>query len=133
MAIKIFIFIINLLLPIIMLVFGNVFLKHPPGKVNMAYGYRTKRSMKNQETWKFAHQYCGKIWKHAGIVMLVATLVISIAGFFMEENVFGGISVVLMHVQLAALIGTIYPVERALKENFDENGNRKKVRIWKEM
>ena len=30
------------------------------GQINDAFGYRTTRSMKNQETWRFAHQYSGK-------------------------------------------------------------------------
>jgi hypothetical protein len=28
-------------------------------------------------------------------------------------------------IQLIPLVGTIYPVEKALKNNFDEKGNRK--------
>jgi len=109
-----------------MFAFGTVFVKRPPEKINMAYGYRTKRSMKNQETWDFAHKYCGKIWKNAGIVMLAAALIISVAGLFMDDNTLGICCIVLMHVQLVILIGSIYPVEKALKKEFDENGNRRR-------
>nr|WP_330361204.1 SdpI family protein [Oribacterium parvum] len=28
--------------------------------MNYVYGYRTKRSMMNEETWRFANQYFGK-------------------------------------------------------------------------
>lgn len=125
MALKIFLYICNLLIPIIMLIFGNVFTKHPPGSINMAYGYRTKRSMKNQETWNFAHEYCGRIWKNAGAVTLVISLLISLAVFFMDEVGFGYLSLILEHLQLVILIGSLYPVERALKKNFDNEGKRK--------
>lgn len=125
MALKIFLYICNLLIPIIMLIFGNVFTKHPPGSINMAYGYRTKRSMKNQETWNFAHEYCGRIWKNAGAVTLVISLLISLAVFFMDEVGFGYLSLILEHLQLVILIGSLYPVEKALKKNFDDEGKRK--------
>lgn len=125
MALKIFLYICNLLIPIIMLIFGNVFIKHPPGSINMAYGYRTKRSMKNQETWNFAHEYCGRIWKNAGAATLVISLLISLAVFFMDDAGFGYLSLILEHLQLVILIGSIYPVEKALKKNFDDEGKRK--------
>ncbi len=125
MAFKIFIYICNLLIPIVMFIFGNVFAKHPPGSINMAYGYRTKRSMKNQETWDFAHEYCGRIWKNAGAVILVISLLASLAGFFMDDDGAEYLSLILVHLQLVILIGSIYPVERALKKNFDDDGKRK--------
>lgn len=127
MAFKIFVYGCNLLIPIVMVIFGNVFTKHPPGSINMAYGYRTKRSMKNQETWDFAHEYCGRIWKNAGIITLIISLLISFAVFFLDDDGAGYISLILVHLQLVILIGSIYPVEKALKKNFDDNGNRKDV------
>lgn len=82
MALRIFTLICGFLIPAVMIIFGNIFLNHPPGKINMAYGYRTTRSMKNQETWEFAHEYCGLIWKKLGIIIAVITGVASLAGFF---------------------------------------------------
>ena len=29
--------------------------------VNFVFGYRTSMSMKNKDTWEFAHKYCGKV------------------------------------------------------------------------
>ena len=40
-----------LLVPAVMLYFGWRFLNRPPQKINALYGYRTSRSMKNQQTW----------------------------------------------------------------------------------
>lgn len=125
MGFKIFLYLCNLLIPVMMLFFGIIFKKHPPGKVNMAYGYRTTRSMKNQETWDFAHEYCGTVWKRAGGILLVLTMTVSMAGFFMDDDGFGALSVVLNMLQIAVLIGSVYPVEKALKDNFNENGCRR--------
>ena len=63
-----------LLCPLMMLIFGWRFLKKPPKKINGFYGYRTTRSMKNQQTWDYAHQVCGKLWFRAGAVMLPLSL-----------------------------------------------------------
>ena len=45
----------GLLIPAVMLFFGQRFLNKPPKKINSLYGYRTSRSMKNQQTWDCAH------------------------------------------------------------------------------
>ena len=36
--------------------------KYPPKEINGIIGYRTTMSRKNMDTWKFAHDYCGKLW-----------------------------------------------------------------------
>ena len=45
----------GLLLPAIMILFGAVFTKAAPKKINYIFGYRTVMSMKNRDTWEFAH------------------------------------------------------------------------------
>lgn len=62
MGFWIFMMFIELLIPVTMIGFGKMFLKHSPKEINMAFGYRTSMSMKNRDTWEFAHKYCGKIW-----------------------------------------------------------------------
>jgi len=42
------------MIPVIMIGVGYMMYKHPPKSINAIYGYRTARSMKNDETWKFA-------------------------------------------------------------------------------
>ena len=37
-----FLFVCNLIVPIIMIVAGRMMWKHSPGKINRVYGYRTK-------------------------------------------------------------------------------------------
>ena len=32
-------------------------------------------SMKNKDTWEFAHKYCGKVWYVCGMVMLPITVI----------------------------------------------------------
>ena len=63
----------NLLLPLMMLGIGGWFGKHPPRKINHFVGYRTPMSMKNEETWAFAHRACGRLWLRLGAALLPAS------------------------------------------------------------
>lgn len=49
----------GVVIPVILIIFGWIMWKHPPKKVNKICGYRTKRSMTNMDTWKFAHDIVG--------------------------------------------------------------------------
>ena len=61
MGFWIFMLIMVLLIPITMIVIGRLFLNNAPKDINYVFGYRTKRSMMNLETWKFAHEYIGNL------------------------------------------------------------------------
>lgn len=116
---------VSLFVPLIMLVFGIVFLKKSPNKINPVYGYRSRRSMKSPEAWKFAHFLCGKIWLYAGIVMLSLTILAMLLVLNKSQDTIGLVGTITLYVQLAVIVLSIIPVEIALKRNFDENGNRK--------
>ncbi len=121
----IFLFLSNLLIPFLMIGFGWVMLKHPPKSINAIYGYRTSMSMKNIDTWKFAHAYCGRLWWKAGWLMLVFSMIIQLPFLDKNENIVGTVGGILCMVQCAVLILSIFPVERALKANFNRDGSRK--------
>lgn len=122
-----FMLIINLLIPLMMIVFGWRFMKKPPKKINGIYGYRTTMSMKNQDTWDFAHQYCGKLWFRIGWIMLLLSVVIMLLVLDKEDSI-GTWGSILCMVQCFVIVGTIFPTERALKNTFDKNGTRKDTR-----
>lgn len=109
MGFKIFIFVCNFLIPAIMLFFGVKFRKQGPKIINGIYGYRTSMSMKNRETWEFAHQYCGKLWTKLGLIMLAMSIIVSALLFAFEEDVQGIIEVILVTIQTFILILSIFP------------------------
>ena len=118
-------FLATLLIPAIMLVLGYWFkLKGAPKKINRFCGYRTSRSMKNRETWEFAHRRCGAYWSWIGWPALTCAIVYmpTVAGKS-EETVSVAGTVILL-LQILAMCSACIPVERALKANFDENGNQ---------
>ncbi len=123
MGFWIFMLVMNLIIPVIMTGFGWYFLKGKPEKINHIVGYRTKLSMKNQDTWRFAHQYCGKLWFILGLILLILTPLIMVLGLKLDNNIdYGGI---ICTVQVILLVGTIIPTERALHRTFNKDGSRK--------
>ena len=59
----------DLLIPLTMAGFGKLFTtKIPP--INAAFGYRSMMSMKNRDTWEFAHKYCGRLFAWLQISLL---------------------------------------------------------------
>lgn len=115
----------DLWIPLMMIGLGTCFEKHPPRKINAVFGYRTSRSMKNHETWKFAHQYCGKLWRRCGLVLLPVSAAVLLFAAGRDSDMIGTIGSAVCMVQLVPLVGTVFPTERALKKNFDQNGNRR--------
>ncbi len=125
MGFWIFMLVMDLLLPAIMVVFGLRFLKSPPKEINTLYGYRTTRSMKNRDTWDFAHRHIGKLWRALGLAMLPLSALAMLPAWGKDIGtvaLFGGVVCI---VQTAVLLGSIVPTEWALKKTFDDLGNRR--------
>lgn len=57
---------------------GIVLQKAAEKDINETFGYRTERSVKNKETWKFANEYSGKLLIKCGIVSAVLALVLAV-------------------------------------------------------
>lgn len=126
MGFWLFILIMDLLIPGVMMVLGKRFQNKAPLHINPIYGYRTSMSMKNQDTWKFAHQYCGKFWFRAGILELPFSILVILTVFGKNNNVIGAVGGILCCAQLVSIIISIYFTEKALKKTFDQNGQRKR-------
>lgn len=108
-----------------MIIYGRMMWKHPPKKINGLSGYRTSRSMKNMETWIFAHKYCGKLWWIIGWITLIPSIIIPIPFYAASENAIGIVGGILVTVQVIVLIYSIIPTERALKKTFTDDGVRR--------
>lgn len=114
-----------LLTPAVMLLFGRRFQKKPPKTINSLYGYRTTRSMKNQDTWDFAHRTCGKLWFRLGLALLPVSLLAMLTVLGRGTTPVGMACFVVVMIQMAVLVGSLFPVERALKKTFDDFGRKR--------
>lgn len=109
------------LIPLTMIVFGYCFGKKAPQKINSVFGYRTRRSMRNQETWQFAHQHCGRLWLRVGITVLCLSCGSMVAMLFVlnrDTRTVGTYGGIVCGIQLALLILSIFPTEIALKRKY---------------
>lgn len=103
----------NLILSVVIaLVFylsGFLLKKYPPKEINVTYGYRTSRSLKNIDLWKEANKYSAEIMKQYGIIFLILGCVISL--------LFKGISITMILIGLMILFFVLMfiRVEKRLK------------------
>lgn len=121
----IFMLLMDLLIPLTMIGFGKIFLNKIPKNINAAFGYRTTMSMKNKDTWEFAHKHCGKIWYVCGWVMLPLSVIPLLFVLNRSIDTIANVGLIISVIQLVPLVGSIFPTEVALRKTFDKNGFRR--------
>lgn len=124
MAFWVFMAVVSLFIPIIMVIFGKSFLKAAPKEINGIYGYRTAMSMKNQDTWEFAHKHFEKVWFYAGLILLPLNIIPLLFVIDKGTDLIGTVGTVVCMVDIFVMLLSIIPTERSLKKNFDSDGNR---------
>lgn len=124
MAFWVFMAVVSLFIPIIMVIFGKSFLKAAPKEINGIYGYRTAMSMKNQDTWEFAHKHFGKVWFYAGLILLPLNIIPLLFVMGEGKDLIGTVGILVCLIDTAVMLLSIIPTEKALKKNFDSDGNR---------
>ena len=125
MGFWIFMLIMVLLIPLTMIFFGWLLFRKTPKEINYVYGYRTKRSMMNEETWRLANQYFGKAWYFCGLISAPLSVIAIAIVFGKGLGTVGTVGGIITMLQILPLIGAIVPTESELKKNFDENGKRR--------
>ena len=122
-----FMVVMNLLIPFIMILFGRYFSHHVPKKISYIFGYRTPRSMKNMDTWTFAHEYIGNSWPRLGFALIIPSVLGMIPFLNAPMDTVAILGSVITIFQAIVLVISILFVEKALRNNFDRDGNRKHV------
>lgn len=123
----IFMFVMNLLIPLVMIIYGRVFEKKPPqiARSKFAFGYRTVMSMRNEETWEYAHRFFGKLWFRFGIAVGLISIIVLFFFIGKDKDTVGFAGMIICYVQLVAMLLPVIPTELALRRRFDKYGNRK--------
>lgn len=94
----------------IFFVAGIVISQFPPKKINVLYGYRTKRSMKNQQNWDYAQKYSARKMIETGIVL---QLIAAISIFF---DIPGGYKILVELILIAGgILRMTVKVEQSLR------------------
>ena len=85
---------------------------------NFWIGYRTARSMKNKDTWKFANLYAGALYMRIGMITIWIPVVLLLVLMHQSAYVIHVVGTVLMLLQAALLIIPAFSVEKQLKISF---------------
>lgn len=105
--------------PIMLVAFGYYWQLRPPKKINWFYGYRTRRSMANQQIWDFSNKIGAQMFKMVGLV----SLVLSVPCYFLLPESTG---IVASFIIVIIGIGVgMYRCETKITRYFDKNGNPK--------
>ncbi len=120
-----FILCCDLIIPVLMSAAGYAMWKHPPKDINELIGYRTALSMKNADTWHFANTYCGRLWFKTGIISAVPVAVLHLPFYYSSDDVIGIAAIVICTVMCGVMVATICITEKALHNNFTDDGIRK--------
>lgn len=129
MGFWIFMLVCVLLTPLTMMIMGLIYFKGGyPKKINYSSGYRTKLSMRNQETWSFAQKLYGKVWFIIGSIIVLPSVVPMLFVISSEADDINGIGCTggyVVIVQMFIMILSIIPIESALKKKFPESASEK--------
>ena len=96
-----------------------IFWKFPPKKINNLYGYRTFKAMQNKDIWDFANSTFNK-------TLLFYSGLSFIGGLILAQFSAKVISWEPMVLVMLSIVVSIIKTERALSDNFTEEGKRKK-------
>ena len=115
-------------IPVTVLAAGYYYKNRVPK--TMKTGYRTARSTRSRETWVFAHRMLGRLWRPLGWVLLTVSFFGMFAVLITNKDALEKATSVLAIAQTVVMVGSLIPVERALKQNFDENGYPNDAETW---
>ena len=100
---------------LIFFVTGIIQRNYPAKKINHLYGYRTKKSMKNQQIWEYAQTYAAQqMIKMGGIIMLLGCL-IWIFDYQSSNAVWIVLGVIIFFLLIMVLV-----IENTLKNKFPD-------------
>lgn len=103
----------------LMFLISIIFYFFPPKKINSLYGYRTHRTMQNQDIWNFANTLFNKtLLVYAGISFAAALALAYLYPSLMT-------SWIPMGLLFFTLLVVIITTEKALNDTFDDEGKRK--------
>ncbi|WP_405611151.1 SdpI family protein [Polaribacter sp. Asnod1-A03] len=96
-----------------------IFWKFPPKKINSLYGYKTPKAMLNQQIWDFANAtFNQSLLIYAGLSFIAG---LAFATILNAELTWQPMAFVFL-----SIIVSIIKTEKALTDNFTEEGKKKK-------
>ncbi|MES2265239.1 MAG: SdpI family protein [Bacteroidota bacterium] len=111
------------LIGLIFILAGMIQKHYPPKEINSLYGYRTKRSMKDQQNWDEGNKYSTQLLFKCGLVLFITGIIITAGMAFLpiSPELRTLIKVIIM---LLGAVGTVIVLftatEKHLKRTFPD-------------
>tara|TARA_Y100000034_G_scaffold105927_1_gene133838 strand:+ start:189087 stop:189434 length:348 start_codon:yes stop_codon:yes gene_type:complete len=103
----------------ILFLLSLIFKFFPPKKINNWYGYRTYKTMQNQDIWDFANKTFNTSFViYSGLSLLGGMVIAYLSGETLTWQP--------MVLVFLSIVACIIKTENLLKENFTDEGKRKK-------
>ena len=99
----------------VLILVGILFKLKPPKTINSIYGYRTPRSMKDQEHWDFAHEFSANLSIYLGL----ACMAVAPVGWYLKVSEVAEVFIGVGWLILVCFM-LFWRTEKALKEKFEE-------------
>lgn len=112
------------LIPLTSLLAGMFFLKRTTSKRG-SFGYRSRLSMQNDATWRFAQSTCGIVLEMVAVATFFPTIMLEIIGYFMGLKLQAVLTLIIITIQMVLVVFAIAYVDRSIKRNFDKDGQLK--------
>lgn len=113
-------FFIVMLTPVLMALVGLIWRIRPPKNTGGPFAYRTALSLKNEDTWQFAHAHISKLWLRIGVLLSIVSAVLMVV---FRSNYMSFFLWVIMG-QMVFLCLSAFLVDAVMKAVFDADGNR---------
>ncbi len=111
------------LIGLIFILAGLIQKRYPPKEINSLYGYRTARSMKDQQNWDEGNKYSTQLIIKCGVVLFVTGFIITVgmALLHITPELRTLIKVIIMLVGAVGTVVVLFTLtERHLKRTFPD-------------
>jgi len=115
----------DLIIPVVMALFGLSFIRKTPRRKRLRSGYRSKQAIRSEDARKFANRLCGYIWLPTGTVLFVITVVVMLINIGEDTTDLVKTAITLLIVQILVMAVSVIPVEIGLFINFNRKGERR--------
>ena len=108
---------LNLLIPFVMILVGDILKRHPVTDIKSGNGYNTPTSRKSQEHWNYAQSIAPNNFISLGKILGVVEIILSIAMFLLHISVDIAL-VVGICTGVVFLFCSFYKTEMGIKKKF---------------
>lgn len=120
-----FMLIIDMITPAVLFMISMYFIGGEPKKINSFIGFRTKLSVKNADTWRFANNSCGKLFLKISLISSPFAVILPILANLIGDTAVTVCGIAILLVEASLMLYSVKAVDKRLNENFNPDGSRK--------